>query len=494
MQIVTLETPWLGNRAYVVIDEVNGDVSETARRPAIVVDPPRDIDRIEALLDAHGAKPELVVETHRHADYLSGGLLLAREHAAAYAVPPGAPDPAFEFIPVTDGLTLTVGEVTVRAVHTPGHTAHHMAYVLETGASPVAVCTGGSLLHRSVGRTDLGDSELTRALTELQWRSVHRLAAGLPLEAAVLPTHGFGSFCSAAPASSRGSSTIGGEIRCNSALTSSLEEFVTTLMEGYDVFPAYYAHLPAANAAGPAAIDASPPRHLDQDELLARIDAGEWVVDLRQRRVFAAGHVPGTLSFDAGGNVCVYLTWMLPWGAPVTLLGDDEEHVARIHRQLAVVGVDNIAGAAYGKPVDWVGPQLETRAFPVTEFGALASECAAREVAILDVRNRGEWAEAHVFGAINIPLPELIDRFDDLPVRGAAEIWVYCGSGFRACAAASILEQAGYGVVLVDDQFAGAAKAGLPIVAAQDSQSGECVPGSSGIRTPTSRAVTRATS
>jgi glyoxylase-like metal-dependent hydrolase (beta-lactamase superfamily II)/rhodanese-related sulfurtransferase len=490
MHIVTLETPWLGNRGYIVIDES----SETTQRAAIVIDPPRDIDRIQSLLDAHSAQAVLVVETHRHADYVSGGLQLAREHSAAYAVPPGAPDPQFECIPVTDGLVFTVGRVTLRAVHTPGHTAHHMAYVVETNGAPEAVFSGGSLLHGSVGRTDLVDTAMTRSLSELQWRSVHRLAAELPLETAVLPTHGFGSFCSAAPASSRGSSTIGGEIRCNSALASSLDEFVTTLMEGYDMFPAYYAHVPGLNAAGPADIDHSPPRHLESGELVARIDAGEWVVDLRQRRVFAAGHVPGTLSFDAAGNVSVYLTWMLPWGAPVTLLGDDEEQVARIQRQLSVVGLDNIAGAAYGKPVDWVGPQVETRAFPVTDFGALADERAAHDVAILDVRNRGEWAEAHVSGAMNIPLPELIERIDELPPRGAAEVWVYCGSGFRAAAAASILEQAGHGVVLIDDQFAAAAKAGLPVIAGQDSQSGAWVPGTRGMRTPTSRAVSSAPS
>ncbi|MDX6285353.1 MAG: hydroxyacylglutathione hydrolase [Frankiales bacterium] len=490
MQIVTLETPWLGNRSYVVID----DVGERSVRTAIVVDPPRDIDRIHAVLEAHGAKPQLVLETHRHADYISGGLQLARETAAVYAVPPGTPDPAFEYVPVTDGTTFAVGQLTIRAIHTPGHTAHHMSYVLEDRNGPKAVFTGGSLLHGSVGRTDLVDSALTQSLSELQWRSVHRLAAGLPLETAVMPTHGFGSFCSAAPASTRGSSTVGGEIRCNSALTSSLEEFVEQLMRGYDAYPSYYAHVPHTNAAGPAPIDLSPPRRLSSDEVLARIDAGEWVVDLRQRRVFAAGHVPGTLSFDAGGNVSVYLTWMLPWGAPVTLLGDDEDQVARIHRQLAVVGVENIAGAAYGRPADWVGPQIETRAFPVTDFSALASERETHDVAVLDVRNRGEWADGHVDGALNVPLPELLDRIGELPTRGAAEIWVYCGSGFRASAAASILEQAGHGIVLIDDQFASAAKAGLVVVPAQDSHSGPWVPGSRGIRTPTSRAVSKAVS
>src|SRR5437899_2771071 len=143
MQIHTLETACLGNRSYVVVDDGQ----------AVVVDPPRDIDRVEELLDAAHASLELVVETHRHADYLSGGLELSRRHRAIYVVPPGEPEPRFGFVPAVDGRTVGAGGVTLRVLHTPGHTPHHVAYVIDDGSGPVAVCTGGSLLHGSVGRT-----------------------------------------------------------------------------------------------------------------------------------------------------------------------------------------------------------------------------------------------------------------------------------------------------------------------------------------------------
>src|SRR3954452_12539369 len=124
VQVLTLETAWLGNRSYVVVDDTS------AASPAVVVDPPRDIARVEALLDAHDAHLELVVETHRHADYASGGLQLSREYGAAYAVPPGAPEPAFDHERVVDGSAYACGSLSLRAVHTPGHTTHHMSYVL----------------------------------------------------------------------------------------------------------------------------------------------------------------------------------------------------------------------------------------------------------------------------------------------------------------------------------------------------------------------------
>jgi glyoxylase-like metal-dependent hydrolase (beta-lactamase superfamily II)/rhodanese-related sulfurtransferase len=482
LDVVTLETPWLGNHSYVVLD--------MAHDLAIAVDPPRDVDRVERIVDERHARLALVVETHRHADYVSGGLQLARSHGAVYGVPPGAPEPAFDYEPVVDGTTLAAGSLLLRAVSTPGHTAHHVAYVLEYDGVVHAVFTGGSLLHGAVGRTDLVDAGATRSLAELQWQSARRLST-LPAETAVLPTHGFGSFCSAAPVSRSGTSTVGEECQTNAALTSACTEFVGTLLAGYDAVPAYYARTPALNAAGPPPIDLSLPRQLDASELLARIDAGEWVVDLRARRTFAAGHVPGTLSFDAGGNTGVYLAWMLPPGAEVTLLGDDTEQVCRVRRQLAIVGVDRVAGTALGRPVDWIGPQIETRAYPVSGFAAVTSERADPGIRVLDVRNRAEWDCSHIEGATHIPVPELIDRIDELPPPGRAELWVHCQTGFRGAIAASILEQAGHAVVLVDEPFGAAAEAGLPIHACQN---GACVPGSSGMRTPTSRAVSRAMS
>jgi hydroxyacylglutathione hydrolase len=485
LRIETIETAWLGNRSYVVIDE-----SEPGHCTAIVIDPPRDIDRVLQVVEAASARITLVAETHWHADYLSGGLQLSRECHAAYAVPPTDPLPGFEAERVIDGTSFDIGALSLRAIHTPGHTAHHMSYVLSLLDQPAAVFTGGSLLHGAVGRTDLGDPSLTRALSELQWRSAHRLASVLPEQTVVLPTHGFGSFCSAAPASRRGSSTIGKELRCNSALLSPRDQFVSTLLAGYDAFPTYYRRTPTMNAAGPEPIDLTLPPTLDAAEVLARIEAGEWVVDLRQRRTFADSHVPGTINFDAGGNVGVYLPWLLPNGASVTLLAEDEEQVERVRRHLAVVGVDDIAGYAVGRPNAFTD---STASYPVLPFARLAEDRDNRACRVLDVRNANERADGHIAGSLHIPLPELLTRFGELPPPGSEELWVHCQTGFRAAVAASILEQAGHGVVLIDEPFSAATEAGLPI-ATGHSQTGPWVPGSSGMRTPTSRAVSSATS
>src|SRR4051812_4518032 len=140
VEVHSVETPCLGNRSYVVVDGSS----------AIVVDPPRDIDRIEAVLDECDARVDLVLETHRHADYVSGGLHLSRRHRADYVVPPGEPEPRHGFTAALEGRTFGTGAIGVRVLATPGHTPHHVAYLVEHEENPVAVCTGGSLLHGSV--------------------------------------------------------------------------------------------------------------------------------------------------------------------------------------------------------------------------------------------------------------------------------------------------------------------------------------------------------
>ena len=152
----------------------------------------------------------------------------------------------------------------------------------------------------------------------------------------MLPTHGFGSFCSATQASAD-RSTIGLEKAENPVLTRGEEEWVADLLEGLDVWPAYYAHMGPANSAGPGAPDLSSPEPADAATLRRRIEAGEWVVDLRNRVAFAAGHVPGTFNAGLDGQFATYLGWLIPWGTPLTLLGTTAEEVAEAQRELVQV-------------------------------------------------------------------------------------------------------------------------------------------------------------
>ena len=336
-RIEIIETSGLGDRSYLVVD---GGV-------AIVVDPQRDIDRVLDLSERHGARVAYVLETHIHNDYVTGGLELAQRTGAAYVVS-AADEVSFERTPIRDGDVLSAGDMGVRAMHTPGHTFHHLSYVLEDAyGSPEAVFTGGSMLFGTSGRTDLLGDEHTDTLTRKQYASLRRLAAELPAETRIYPTHGFGSFCSATPATGD-ASTIEDERRSNPALTMAEQEYVDTLLSGLDVYPAYYARMAPINRQGPRPVDLSLPGEVDPVQLRRRIEAGDWVVDLRERTAFAAGHLAGSLGFELSTSFVTYLGWLYRWGTPLTLIGEWMEQIAQAKRELVRIGVDSLAGVAAG--------------------------------------------------------------------------------------------------------------------------------------------------
>ncbi len=447
IDVVTIETPGLGDRSYVVHDGAT----------AVVIDPQRDIDRLLDEVGSRGLRVSHVLETHLHNDYVTGGLALAEETGAEYGVP-GADEVRFARRPIADGDAISTGRLAVVARHTPGHTPNHLSYVVHAGSEPVAVFTGGSMLFGAVGRTDLIAPERTEELTRAQYRSVRRLADELPGHVSVHPTHGFGSFCAATETSGE-SSTIADERSRNVALVTEDEDaFVARLMEGLGDYPRYYVHMARLNAGGPAAADLSAPARVDGGVLRRRIEAGEWVVDLRQRRAFARHHLRGAVSIELGDPFATYFGWVLPWGAPVTLVGDTAEEVAEARRQLSRIGVDDLAGAAVGS----AEALAEGRAasYAVASFEDLASSFPGSGKVVLDVRGAAEWADGHLDGAVHIPFFELGERVGELP---DGELWVHCASGLRASIAASLLERGGRGVVLVDDDWQRAGELGLPI-------------------------------
>ncbi|MFF7645835.1 rhodanese-like domain-containing protein [Streptomyces canus] len=446
----TIEVPGLGNRSHLAGGE----------RTAVAVDPPRDIDRVIAAASRRGVRISHVVETHVHNDYVTGGLELARITGAAYLVPAGA-RVSFERVPVHDGDRAEIDSgagLTLRALATPGHTPHHTSYVLEENGTAIAVFTGGSLLIGTVGRPDLVEPRLTERLARAQYASAHRLAAELPDEAAVLPTHGFGSFCSSSQAEG-GDTTIGKEKVSNEALTRDMGTFVADLLAGLDDVPAYYAHMGPANAAGPAPVDLTPPAVADADEIAERLAAGEWVVDLRDRVAFAEGHLAGSFNFEAQGQLATYLAWLIPWGKPVTLLAESPDQLAAAQRELVRVGIDRPAAAATGGPAGWVRAGETPASFRRATFADLA-ERSKGGVVVLDVRRASERAEGFVEGSAHIPVHTLHGRLDEVP---EGEVWVHCAGGMRAAIAASLLDAAGRDVVAVDDSFEAAEKAGLAL-------------------------------
>ncbi|MGI8697807.1 MAG: rhodanese-like domain-containing protein [Mycobacteriales bacterium] len=446
MQIETIETSSLGDRSYLVTD---GEV-------AVVVDPQRDIDRVLDLVEQFGVRVTHVLETHVHNDYVTGGLELARRTAAAYVLPTGS-DVEFDHVSVADGEVLDAGAMRLRVMHTPGHTHHHVSYTLRDADRQIqAVFTGGSMLYGSTGRTDLVSPEATEELTHAQFQSVRRLARELPGSTEVFPTHGFGSFCSATPTSGN-ASTVGEQSRVNPALTLEEQDYVDTLLAGLDAYPAYYAHMGPINRRGPAPVDLSPPAPVDPAQLRRRLEAGEWVVDLRERTAFAAGHLPGSLGFELSTNFATYLGWLYHYDSPLTLIGDSEEQKADARRELVRIGVDELAGAAIGA-ITTLADGQPLRSYPVTDFAGLAQAMRRGPVQVLDARRNDERAAGYVRGSQHIPLHELAERIEEVP---DGEVWVYCGSGYRAAIAASVLDRPGRQVVLVNDSYDAASAAGL---------------------------------
>ncbi|MER5861008.1 MBL fold metallo-hydrolase [Streptomyces sp900105245] len=446
----TIELAGLGNRSYLAGGE----------RTAVAVDPPRDIDQVIAAAARRGVRISHVVETHVHNDYVTGGPELARVTGAAYLVPAAA-RVAHRHTPVHDGerheIDAAAGLV-LRALVTPGHTPHHTSYALEEDGTAVAVFTGGSLLVGTVGRPDLVEPRLTHDLARAQHASAHRLAAELPDDTAVLPTHGFGSFCSSGRAAGE-ATTIGREKTSNEALTRDVDTFVADLLAGLDDTPAYYAHMAPANAEGSAPVDLTTPPTADADDIAARLAAGEWVVDLRNRVAFAEGHVAGSFNFEAEGQLATYLAWLIPWGKPVTLLAESAAQLAAAQRELVRVGIDRPAAAATGEPSSWTRDGEAPAAFPRATFADLADH--PREgIVVLDVRRTAERSTGFIEGSAHIPVHSLHRRVHEVP---DGQVWVHCAGGMRAAIAASLLDAAGRDVVAVDDSFAAAEKAGLTV-------------------------------
>lgn len=452
LQVEVLETSELGDRSYVAHDGTT----------AVVIDPQRDVDRVEQVLSERGLTCGAVLETHIHNDYVTGGHVLAHRTGADYLV--NADDPVrFDRTPVRDGDRREVGTLRVSVLSTPGHTDHHLAYLIEDGAAddPAAVFTGGSLLYGSVGRTDLVDPQRTEELTRAQFHSARRLAE-LPGDVRVFPTHGFGSFCSSGSSSGDESSTIAHERERNDALTTDDEdEFVETLIAGLTAYPAYYAHMGPRNLDGPGPADLSPPVELDAADLRKRIEADEWVVDLRDRSAYAGRHLVGTLGIELStGQFSTYVGWLVPWGAGLTLIGESAEQVAAAQLQLARIGIERPDGAAVGDIADLADQPDQLGSFEIATFADLAAvdEQERNRLTVLDTRRDDERGDAAVRGSLHIPIHDLLDRLDELPDQ---PVWVHCATGFRSSIAASMLAGKGHEVVLVNDDFEKAVELGL---------------------------------
>ena len=436
LTVINLDTLTLGDRSYIAHDG----------KMAVIIDPQRDIDRVQEIIAREGVEIGAVVETHMHNDYVSGGLVLAREHEVQYIV--NAEDPVdFERFGVIDSQVIPVGSFAIQALHTPGHTFTHMSYaLLDANGKAQGVFTGGSLLHGSTGRTDLLGWNHAATLAGLQQGSAHRLVELFEDGVAIHPTHGFGSFC-AATTTSGDSSTIADEKRTNPALLLEKEIFIAQTLAGLDAFPAYYKHMSAPNHAGAGPIDLSALPQMSTDEILKAMQNGAWVVDLRNRTPWAAAHVPGTISFGLDGSFATYLGWIFPYEENLVLISDQATDVATAQRELVRIGIDRPAGSHIGD----MGSFGQTASTKTVTFADVPSALADPVVVVLDIRRNSERTASHIEGTVHIPFHELSARVDELPQ--GTEIWVHCGGAYRAAAAVGILEKTDRTAVLINEPY-----------------------------------------
>jgi hydroxyacylglutathione hydrolase len=436
IKAVALATPELGDRSYLLHDG----------RVAAVIDPQRDIERVLRAARAEGVRIVCVAETHIHNDYVSGGWALSQQLGVPYLV---AAEEAVDFArrPVRHGDIIKVGaSFSLGVFATPGHTLHHLSYVALEGGLPVSVCTGGSMLFGSAGRTDLSGESQTVPLARRQYRTLHRLGR-LPDQVAVLPTHGFGSFCAVASSATVDASTIAEQRAANVAFRPGGEDaFVTALIGGLTAYPSYYRRMAALNLRGMPAPDPAPPRVLDAVRLGAVAQSPAWVVDLRPRTSFARAHLFGTINVEHGPLFTTYLGWLLPADTPLVLVGESRHVVAGAQLDLARIGIDHLAGRYVGH----LPSAGAASSYPVRGFGELHEAMRRPGVVALDVRRQDEWESGHLDGALHLPLPELGEHIGEIP---QGTVWVHCAAGFRAGIAASLLERAGRQVVLVNDTF-----------------------------------------
>ncbi|MFV2073354.1 MAG: rhodanese-like domain-containing protein [Thermoanaerobaculales bacterium] len=426
MDIVPIIDTGLGNSSYIV-DLGDGD--------AFVVDPERDPSPYLEAAEERNLRLRSVIETHLHADFVSGSRELIAE-GAELAAPAGS-DLSFDYRRLDDGDEIDIGGLTLEAIATPGHTPEHLAYLLLDDASPLALFSGGTLMAGGVARTDLLSPDLTEPLARAAYRSIRDRLLVLPDDLAVYPTHGAGSFCSVAPTGER-TTTIGRERRSNPLLqVDSEDDFVATLLGGLGSYPTYFGRMRDLNRAGPAVYGADPPvlRPLSPDEVATLQAGGAVVVDARPIERYAAGHIPNSLSIELRDQFGTWLGWLVEPSRPMVIVVDDDQDTTNLMWQTLNVGFEPPEGRLAGGVGDW-----RAAGRPVTQTDLIPAGGISADRTIVDVRQFSEWQTNRVTGAIHVELGDIAAQANQLE---GEEVQIHCGHGQRAMTAASLLEQAG---------------------------------------------------
>lgn len=429
----------LGNSAYLI--------GSHDTKKGILIDPLRDVDRYLHAASELGLRLTHVLDTHLHADFVSGNREIASQTGAVIGASAGA-GLDFDHKPLDEDSIIDMGAFQIKVLTTPGHSPEHISYlVLNDKNMPSALFSGGALIVGGAARTDLLGHEHAHALGHELYHTIHEKLLKLSDEVNVFPTHGAGSFC-IAPASNDRITTIGRERKTNPlAQPQSEDEFIKRSLQGLPSYPTYYKYMREINQRGAKILGSVPIlKPYSPSEVKALMDDGLVVLDIRHQKQFAAGHIPNSFGIRVDAPLVVWAGWVIPFGSRIVLLGESADQrlalsraeVEEATRQLIRIGYDDVLGYLEGGIDAWA------REYPVATVQTVNAKQLRDhlpDVTLVDVRNRSEWDEGHIAGAIHFEGGRI--PWEDLSFAQDKPLTIQCASGSRSMIAISVLKRRG---------------------------------------------------
>ena len=440
---------------------------------AAVVDPQRDVDQYITEAEAEGFRIKYVIETHLHADFVSGHRELAARTGAeiVFSELAGA---TFPHRAVRDGDELQVGKITLRIIETPGHTPESVSILVisDDSKQPQKILTGDALFVGDVGRPDLagGKGYTPAMMAEMMYDTLHNKLLKLPDEVEVYPAHGAGSMCGK-NMSKETWSTIGQQRQFNYAVQPmSKDAFVRMMTTDLTPAPDYFSKDAEINRGGAEPLSDLPaPEPLTAErvrQLTSQTDSLRYIVlDVRSASEFGGGHIPGSINIGLGGQFAIWAGSLITMSAPIVIVAESEEKVAEAQMRLARVGLENVKGYLQGGVKSWRDAGFELATVPQVSVDEL-HDLIGREadLQVIDVRRPAEYESGHIGPAKTAPLADLEQKIGGLGVVPSKKTAVVCAGGYRSSAATSILEQHGFTNLLNVTGGTGAwIKAGYPV-------------------------------
>ncbi|HEU4794841.1 MAG TPA: rhodanese-like domain-containing protein, partial [Pyrinomonadaceae bacterium] len=415
---------------------------------AAVVDPQRDVDEYIAEAEAQGLQIKYVIETHLHADFVSGHQELAARTGAEIIFGEKA-NASFAHRAVREGEEIRLGKVILSFIETPGHTPEGICVLVtdtEVSDQPQKILTGDTLFIGDVGRPDLagGKGYTPQMMAEMMYESLHGKILTLPDEVEVYPAHGAGSMCGR-NMSKETSSTIGEQRKFNYALKPmTKEQFVSMMTVDLPEAPAYFPRDAEINRSGARGLsELTPPQALSPQEVSEVRD--HVLLDVRSAADYGAGHVPGSVNIGLGGQFAIWAGSLIPLNSAIVLIADTQAQIDESVVRLARVGIENVKGYLEGGVENWRAAGLPIEAIPQLSVNELKEKLATTaDLQVVDVRRPAEYGSGHVPRALNAPLATLDRTAGQLPFAKDKPTAVICAGGYRSSAAASLLEKFGF--------------------------------------------------